>query len=76
MIESCRWVHTVGMRFAIDVAFLDADGLVIRTVQMPRQRIGVPVPRARSVIEAEAGKFARWGVHVGDVIEVREHPEQ
>ena len=23
------------------------------------------------VIEAEAGAFARWGVHVGDVIEIR-----
>ena len=71
VIEPCRWVHTVGMRFPIDVAFLDADGLVIRTVQMPRQRIGLPVPRARRVIEAKAGAFARWGVHVGDVIEIR-----
>jgi uncharacterized membrane protein (UPF0127 family) len=72
VIERCRWVHTIGMRFPIDVAFLDADGLVIRTVQMPRQRLGLPVPRARAVIEAEAGAFARWGVHVGDVIEVRD----
>ena len=76
VIERCRWVHTIGMRFAIDVAFLDADGLVIRTVQMPRHRIGLPVVRARSVIEAQAGAFARWGVHVGDVIEVREHDDR
>ena len=75
VIKPCRWVHTIGMRFPIDVAFLDADGLVIRTVQMPRRRLGMPVVRARSVIEAEAGAFARWGVHVGDVIEVREHEE-
>lgn len=72
VIEPCRWVHTIGMRFPIDVAFLDADGLVVRTVQMPRRRLGLPVPRARLVIEAEAGAFARWGVHVGDVIEVRD----
>ncbi|MEP1123110.1 MAG: DUF192 domain-containing protein [Ilumatobacter sp.] len=76
VIDGCRWVHTIGMRFAIDVAFLDADGLIIRTVQMPRHRLGMPVVRARSVIEAEAGKFARWGVHVGDVIEVREHADR
>jgi hypothetical protein len=76
VIEPCRWVHTLGMRFPIDVAFLDADGLVIRTVQMPRHRMGLPVPRARSVIEAEAGAFARWGVHVGDVIELREHDDR
>lgn len=71
LIDRCRWVHTVGMKFPIDVAFLDADGLVIRTVQMPRHRVGLPVMRARSVIEAEAGAFARWGVHVGAVIELR-----
>ena len=76
VIARCRWVHTIGMRFPIDVAFLDEEGLVIRTVQMPRHRLGMPVLRARSVIEAEAGAFARWGVHVGDVIELREHDEQ
>jgi uncharacterized membrane protein (UPF0127 family) len=76
VIERCRWVHTIGMRFPIDVAFLDADGLVIRTVQMPRHRLGMPVVRACSVIEAEAGAFARWGVHVGDVVELREHDDQ
>ncbi|MFK7919125.1 MAG: DUF192 domain-containing protein [Ilumatobacter sp.] len=71
LIEPCRWVHTIGMKFPIDVAFLDANGLVIRTVQMPRHRLGMPVVRARSVVEAQAGAFARWGVHVGDVIELR-----
>lgn len=71
LLDGCRWVHTVGMRFPIDVAFLDRDGLVVRTVQMPRHRVGLPVLRARQVVEAEAGAFARWGLHVGDVIEVR-----
>ena len=71
VIDRCRWVHTIGMKFPIDVAFLDADGTVIRTVRMPRRRIGLPVPRARRVIEAEAGAFARWGLEVGDVVEVR-----
>jgi uncharacterized membrane protein (UPF0127 family) len=71
VIERCRWIHTIGMRFAVDVAYLDADGVVVKTIQMHRHRIGIPVWRARSVIEAEAGAFARWGLRVGDVIEVR-----
>ncbi len=29
LIPACRSVHTFGMRFALDVAFLDADGAVI-----------------------------------------------
>lgn len=72
VLEGCRWVHTIGMRFAIDVAYLDAEGIVIKTNHMPRYRVGVPVRHAKSVIEAEAGAFARWGLQVGDVIEVRD----
>lgn len=62
----------MGMRFPLDVAFLDNDGHVVKTMHMHRRRIGVPVWRAATVIEAEGGAFARWGLHVGDVIEVRE----
>lgn len=72
VLRPCRWVHTIGMRFAIDVAFLDDDGIVVKTMQMHRHRIGIPVWRASSVVEAEAGAFARWGLRVGDVVEVRD----
>ena len=47
VITSCRWVHTVGMRFPLDVAYVDADGTVVKTVRMARHRIGWPVPKAR-----------------------------
>ena len=72
VIRPCSWVHTIGMRFALDVAYLDRDGAVVKTVRMPRHRVGAPVWRARTVIEAEAGAFARWGLRVGDRIEIRE----
>lgn len=72
VIPGCRWIHTMGMRFPIDVAFVDADGVVVKTMHMHRRRIGIPVQRASSVIEAAEGAFGRWGLHVGDVIEVRE----
>ena len=72
VLRPCRWVHTLRMRFPIDVAFLDSDGMVVRIVRMRRQRMGLPVARARTVIEAQAGAFGRWGLHVGDVIEIRE----
>ncbi len=72
LLQPCRWVHTIGMRFALDVAYLDADGVVVRMVHMRRHRMGAPVWAARSVVEAEAGAFARWGLHVGDVVELRQ----
>lgn len=72
VLRPCRWVHTIGMRFPLDVAFVDDDGTVVKTMHMHQRRIGVPVWRACTVIEAEGGKFARWGLRVGDIVEVRE----
>lgn len=71
VLHPCRWIHTIGMGFAIDVAYLDAAGTVTKTLQMRRHRIGIPVWHATTVIEAEAGAFARWGLRVGDVVEIR-----
>lgn len=71
VLQPCRWVHTVGMRFAIDVAYVDRDGAVVKTVQMRRRRVGVPVFASAMVVEAAAGAFSRWGLRVGDVIELR-----
>ena len=71
VLEACRWVHTLGMRFDLDVAYLDANGRVIKTVRMGRYRVGAPVIDARVVVEAASGSFARWGLRVGDVVEIR-----
>lgn len=71
VLPSCRWVHTIGMRRAIEVAYLDDHGRVIKSVHMRPHRVGAPVPRARTVVEASEGAFARWGLRVGDTIEVR-----
>jgi uncharacterized membrane protein (UPF0127 family) len=71
LLDRCRWVHTLRMRFPLDVAYLDGAGVVVKAVRMAPHRIGVPVVRARQVVEAEAGAFARWGLHVGDTLEVR-----
>ena len=72
VLTGCRWVHTLGMRFALDVAYLDENGVVVKTVHMRRHRIGAPVWRAGTVIEAQEGAFGRWGLRVGDVVELRE----
>ena len=71
LLDPARSVHTIRMRFAIDVAFVDRDLRVLRIVTMRPNRLGVPVLKARSVIEAEAGAFGRWGVGVGDRLEIR-----
>jgi uncharacterized membrane protein (UPF0127 family) len=74
VLSPCRWVHTVGMRFPIDVAYVDGAGVVVKVARMSRHRVGLPVPKASWVVEAEAGAFERWGLAVGDVLEVRDGP--
>ncbi|HZM41251.1 MAG TPA: DUF192 domain-containing protein [Acidimicrobiales bacterium] len=71
LLSPSRSVHTLGMRFAIDVAFCDGDLKVLRVVTMRRHRLSRPVWRARSVIEAEAGAFSRWNLRPGDQLEVK-----
>jgi uncharacterized membrane protein (UPF0127 family) len=71
LLRPARSVHTIGMRFPIDVAFCDDDLRVIRALTMSRGRVSLPVWRARAVIEAEAGAFARWRLLPGDQLEVK-----
>lgn len=71
LLRPARSVHSFGMRFPIDVAFCDADLYVLDIVVLRPHRVTLPRWRARAVIEAEAGAFDRWGVRVGDQVEVR-----
>jgi uncharacterized membrane protein (UPF0127 family) len=71
LLRPCASVHTLGMRFAVDVAFCDADLTVLHTLRMGRWRVGVPRPSATCVLEAEAGAFERWRLRPGDRLEVR-----
>ncbi|MHB1711815.1 MAG: DUF192 domain-containing protein [Acidimicrobiales bacterium] len=66
-----RSVHTVGMRFAIDVAFCDKEMVVVAMTTLAPWRMSLPRRRVRSVIEAQAGAFERWGLRVGDQLELR-----
>ena len=71
LLSSTRAIHTLGMRFPIDVAFCDRKLTVISVTRVPPYRICLPRLRARCVIEAEAGAFERWRLRSGDRLEVR-----
>jgi uncharacterized membrane protein (UPF0127 family) len=71
LLRPARSVHTVGMRFPLDVAFCTADLRVVRTTRLRPNRVTRPVLRARCVIEAEGGAFVRWGLRPGDRLEIK-----
>jgi uncharacterized membrane protein (UPF0127 family) len=65
LIADCRSVHTFGMRFAIDVAFLDAAGRAIRVERSVRRRRILSRREAFAVLEAPAGEIGRYVGSIG-----------
>ena len=70
LLSPCRSVHTFGMKFVLDVAFLDKGNNVVSVVTVVPGRVVIRL-RSRSVIEARAGAFERWGLEVGQELEVK-----
>jgi uncharacterized membrane protein (UPF0127 family) len=72
LLVPARSVHSIRMRFPIDVAWCDRDLVVLRVARLDRNRVTRPVGRAHAVLEAEAGSFARWNLSVGDQLEFQD----
>ncbi|NPV58534.1 MAG: DUF192 domain-containing protein [Actinobacteria bacterium] len=71
VIVPCRQVHTFGMRYAIDVVFVDRRMRVLRVVKAMRPcRLGALVLRAAAAIELPPGKAAATGTAPGDMLEI------
>lgn len=68
LLTPCMAVHTVGMRFAIDVVFIDRDGHVVRVVSHVRPWRMTAALRAHAVIELAAGTAAAHDITVGDFL--------
>lgn len=63
--ERCRSVHTIGMRFALDLVWLDAGGVVVRVDRAVGPRRLRTCLAARGVIEAAAGEGERFAAAIG-----------
>ncbi len=67
LLEPCSSVHTIGMRFPIDVAFLDADGCVVSTLPaLVPGRLARGGRGARATLELRAGLLADTDTRPGD----------
>lgn len=66
----CGAVHTFGMRFTLDVVFLDASGKVLRVRRgMRRGRIAFGGFRSVAALEARSGWLP--DIVPGDTVEIR-----
>ena len=69
----CEWVHTFGMRFPIDIAFLHRDGRVLALHHaLKPKRLSKLVFRAEGVLELAAGRLRDTKTCIGDVIILEE----
>ncbi len=73
LIIPSQAIHTVAMRFAIDVVFVDRDWRVIhlRHTMAPFRMTGLHW-KARCVLELPAGVIAQTSTMVGDQLSVTE----
>lgn len=64
-LAPCASVHTVFMRYSIDVAFVDREGRVLKLVKDLRPFRAAGCWRAHGAVEFAAGETARLGIGEG-----------
>ncbi len=68
LIRRCRSVHTFGMRFPIDIAFLDRSGAAVRVVSGAQPGRVFAARAADAVLETHACKSGRFLDGVGGLL--------
>jgi uncharacterized membrane protein (UPF0127 family) len=69
LIDPCRGVHMFGMRYPIDVAFLDRTGTIVGICRGLAPGARSPFVRAaRSALELPAGTLDAAGISEGDTL--------
>ncbi len=67
LIEPCSSIHTMFMRFAIDVIFLDRERRVVKIATVTPFRVALG-RGSHAVLEVPAGTAERHGLEVGDAL--------
>lgn len=65
LLENCSSIHMFGMKFALDIVFLDREWTVVKIVQNLAPWRMSACFKARHVLEMEAGNAARVGLTNG-----------
>jgi uncharacterized protein len=68
-ITPCNSIHSIGMRFEFDAAFLSAQGEILHVITAMRPwRCSPLVRQAVAVLEVGAHSLAAHQVHLGDTL--------
>lgn len=72
LIEPCWLVHTFGMHYPLDIAFVDRKGRIRKLSRGVRPGRIAGSPGARQTIECREGVLATLALKVGDQVRWRE----
>ena len=76
-LKPCRQVHMIGMRYAVDLVFLDDSNRAVRTIGgLAPGELSPRVAGASSVLELPLGTLARTGLTAGHAVEIEGGPVQ
>lgn len=72
ILRPCNSVHTVGMKFSIDVVFVNKDNKVLHIIKnMKPYKFSPIIKKASYVIETSRGTISDENLEVGDIIEIK-----
>jgi uncharacterized protein len=67
-LKPCNSVHTFGMKYAIDIVYLDKTGVILKIIKnMQKRRISWCL-KAHSVLEFKSNTSDLLAMRIGDVI--------
>jgi uncharacterized protein len=70
-IVPCRGVHTLGMRFPIDVVYLNGDRVIVHIQENLRPwRVAAVRLNAATVLELPSSMVRQTGTSVGDEVDI------
>ena len=73
LLVPCASVHTLGMRFPVDVAFLDGRGRILETkADLPPGRFAVGGKDVHATLELPVGTLAATDTRDGDTLILQE----
>ena len=67
-IEPCNNVHTLGMAYALDLAFLDARGIIKKLVRDVKPLRVAAARGAQVTLEMRSGQLDRLALKLGDMV--------
>lgn len=71
LIKPCRSVHSFGMKFTIDVLFINSEQVIVGIFEnLEANHLTLTVKQADYVVEIKGGLINKLNIEIGQIIEI------